>query len=353
MQITNKKGIIRLTSLVLVAIILALAFTGCRIEHYEDDEIAEWAKENFDTPVVISDDYFTRPSGEDGKWEDRVWTAYLKDMPEIQFEIISHEFYGMESIDHSIVCTYKYEYGKYLFSQCDPELQAFFEHHKDDERYSGYHLRGLFSDRQELTEMITKALRLEEYMEEQGASECIRFVLAYDDVLAEVDDTDVFAYACGTEAIKAAEKELEEEFVLYAADYRLALDQFTYDELVSAVSVSDQRFVVTRADGSQVSYPDLALSCFGYGMSFGSLYEVLAREGFPVAGIPEEFSVIGVSGDVYEFSYSFNDMPFENGKNGYYYIRNGSSIPMSYYFYNHINNKLFEEISGMTFEKAE
>ena len=142
---------------------------------------------------------------------------------------------------------------------------------------------------------------------------------------------------------------------MYSADYRLTADQFTSEELAEAVEYFGRSFNITRADGSVVSYPDLGLSRFGYGMSFGTLYEVLSREGFEPDGTPDAFSFTGVDGSEYEFSYWFNDQPYEvdwedqSVVNGYYYLKDGQRVSMDYYFYNHFRNGLFERMTGMTF----
>ena len=175
--------------------------------------------------------------------------------------------------------------------------------------------------------------------------------IEYDDVLAAVDDTDVYSCAQCTAEVDKLEEDILSEFAVYAADYRLEVDQFTTEELIAAAEKFNTQFNITRPDGTVVSYSDLSLSRYSYGMSFGCLYEVLYREGFEVDGTPEHFTYVGIDGCNYEFSYSFNDYVYDNGKPGYYYLKDDEKVPMSYYFYNHFRSGFLQEISGLTFEK--
>jgi len=344
------KKIVRAWCIVFTIVMMIVPLSGCRFEHYSRDEVVEWAKTAISRDVVVSEEYFTRTSS-DEIYLDNVWTAYIKDMPEITFEIISHKYYAMESASYSIESTYWYEYGKYYFEQYKAEHDTNLVPLDTGINVNSFRLLALFGDRQELSDMVQEAFAVEKYMQSMGSADYVDFRFEYDDILAQVDDSDVFEFCDGFEQLESIEETLLTELAFYTADYRLELDMFTPEEREQAIDYFDRRFVITRADGSEVSYSDLTLSRYGYGMSFGTLYEVLLREDFSPSGTPESFSVVGVDGSFYQFSYSFNDMPYENGKNGYYYIKDGEEIAMQYYFYNHFRSGLFEEISGMKFSE--
>ncbi len=340
----------RIISLILAAILVLTVFAGCRTEHYASDDIVLWAEEYIGNDVVISDEPVIRESGLDG-YDDLVWSAYRKSLPEVEFEIFSHRFYGGESINYSIETTYWYEYGRHYFEQYKEEYGTDLVPYDAGRTNGAYYLLAGFADRDELSDIVRQAISIEEYMYQLGGVDYISFRFEYDDILAMKSSADVSDFCAGYGELDETEEILLRELAMYAADYRLLPDTFTDEELEAAIDYFDRRFEITRADGSVVSYSDLTLNRFGHGMSFGTVYEVLSREHFSVTGSPEAFCVSGISGDIYEFSYSFNDMPYENGEDGYYYIKNGEKLPLEYYFYNHIKSDFFEEISGMTFRQ--
>lgn len=336
-----------------IASVLVLSlFSGCRLSHYEEDEIAAWAKENFDEPVKISSEYFERPTGE-GNYTDRVWNAYLESNPDLKFEIISHEHYGMESISHSMETTYDYVYGRYYFDLYCKENKTDFVPLYDEAVYSDYELYVKFADRYELADVIDQAEDITDYMEKAGIEECVDFQFEYDDSLICAQNSDVFEYADCDSSFDEVESTLLRELIIYSADHRTGLEQFTEEEITDTLRSSDERFMITRTDYSTTIYPDLALSRFGHGISFGCLYEVLSREGFAVYGTPSHFSFVGIDGSFYEFSYDFNDMPYEDDKVGYYYLKDGEKTAMKAYFYTHFRKDFLEEISGLTFDEVD
>ncbi len=342
---------IKSISVVLVLIIVISAFSGCRLNHYGEEDIVQWAKENIGSPIYISNSYTEREGWYDEKYTDRVWKAYLPDMPELEFEIISHEYWGMETITYSIGSTYDYVYGKYYFEQYCKENRTDFVPADDEPTVIGFYLHAYFDDREDIDTLIEQAENISEYIRKTGGSLCVAFEFELNDVLAEVDDTDVSA-AVGCESdFDDAKNDILTEYAQYAADYRIDVEQFTNEELKAATEQLGGCFEITRSDGTVVSYSDLSLSRFYYGMSFGCMYEVFSREGLDVEGTPEHFYFNGIDGSSYEFSYSFNDYEYSDGKVGYYYIKDGVKTPMSYYFYNHFRSGFIEEISGLSFEQ--
>lgn len=342
------KRIAKYVCIIVCAALMLALLPACRLEHYNKDEIAEWAQENIGKSIYISSEYTERTNDEG--YTDRVWTAYLKDMPDLKFEIISHKYWGLESVSHSIESTYGYVYGKYYFEEyCANHETEFLPEYTEPVSY-GYMLKAVFNDREHLPQLIDEAESISEYMIDAGIEENIRFAFDYNDPLAKVDDTDVSVFCGCAPNLDATEENILSEFAQYAADYRLTVDQFTEEELAAAAEEFGGQFNITRADGTVVSYSDLSLSRFGYGMSFGCMYEVFTREGFEVEGTVERFTFNGIDGSIYEFSYDFNDYLYEDDKVGYYYIKDGVKTPMDYYFYNHFRTHFIKEISGLSFE---
>ena len=339
---------------------ITVLLCSCRMEHFKRRDVVEWAKENFSEPVRISAFYEERQAY-DSEYTDHVWTAYLRSNPEIEFEIISHQFYGMEWIDFRIESTFSYRYGEFYFKEYLKDHDSLFAP-SDSSNITGiYWLRGRFTSRDQIPEVTAEVEKIGRFFEEKGYPDVIRFAVSYDDPLAlgvattSVTDSLDYSPGCAEESAQ----ELTEKMKLYAVEYQLATDQFSKEELEQAVSDAQRPYVIIRADGSTVSYPDLLLKQYGGDMSFGMLYEVLTREGFDTEGTSDAFTVTGVDGSVYTFSYWFNDYPFYLGnyeaepQGGYYYLKDGEKVPMPNYHVKHITSAFFEEISGMRFEEIE
>jgi len=345
------KKSVRIIAFLLAMVLCAAALSGCRMNHYDRTEIEKWAEEYFDEPVNISEDFTQRITEE--SYTDRVWTATLESHPELEFEIYSHKYYAMESIHHNIETTYHSVYGKYFYDKYISENESFFAPEKEQQANSSYHICAYFTDRAELEEIFSQAEKINAYMKENGVEKCLAYYVRLDDILSAVKDTEVWVRVDPDDP-ESAFSEINGKLCRYASRYRLALDQVTTDELETAVAEEGFPFVITRADGTQESYPDLTLVQSGYEMTFGTLYEILRREGFTVDGTADAFSFTGADGSEYEFSYSFNDYPYESEErtlNGYYYLKDGSRMPLQYYHYCHFRSALFTEMTGMSFEK--
>lgn len=347
------KRVIRVIAVVMLFSLMTAFMSGCRMSHFDRSEIVEWAKENFDRPVV-SRQHTERPN-EEG-YTDLVWEAYLKKYPELKFEIVSHKYYAGESINFSIESTCRSVFGEYYFEQYCSENVGDFAPSEEQSLYGRYRVTAMFDDRNGMESLMAQAAEINAAMEELGAYDCLDFEASYNDPLSPPDGTDV-AERFTAESIEENRDKLTVELALNAADHRVDLDQFTAAELESIIAAEGRPFVIIRSDGSEVSYPDLILSRFGYGMSFGTLYEVLLREGFEPEGTPEAFSFTGTDGSIYEFSYRFSDQPYEvdftdSGYiDGYYYLVDGERVSMQYYFYNHFRSPLLEEMTGMNFRE--
>ena len=113
----------RITQFFSVAVCLGILFClyGCKLKHYTRKEAVDWFRgEVADVPVKVSKEYVERPTGE-SSYVDRVWTAYLPILPELEFELISHETWGMETITHRMQTTFHSVWGRYYFSEYPEE----------------------------------------------------------------------------------------------------------------------------------------------------------------------------------------------------------------------------------------
>ena len=113
------------------------------------------------------------------------------------------------------------------------------------------------------------------------------------------------------------------------------------------VSEHKYQIAIIKEDNTTF-YDDLCASQFGYGISFGTLYEILEREGFNVSGNNEHYSFADFNGNIYEISYDFINVDGKNDEsNHYYYLKNGEPVKMAADFYNHFSANKIEEMCGL------
>ncbi len=333
----------------LLLLLAVLPIGGCRLEHYDRSEIVEWADKNFDKRVTISRDYIQRLN--DDGYTDHVWEASLKDDTGLKFEIISHKYYGLESVTCSIESTWRSVYGEYFFNQYTTEHHTEYAPAEQWNPTGRYLIAAFFDDRIGMDALFAEAAQIEAFMEAFDAPDCLSYDLILNDPVGSPRYTDVTERISGEKMEKVRDKLLM-ELALNCADHRFDLEQFTLEELENVIAEDGRPFVLTLSDGSQREYSDLTLSRFGHGMSFGTLYEVLVREGYDVQGSSADYTFTGIDGNEYRMSYSFNDYPYNTGSgvmNGYYYLRNGEEVPMEYFFYNHFRSQDIEKMTGFSF----
>lgn len=144
-------------------------------------------------------------------------------------------------------------------------------------------------------------------------------------------------------------------FILVCSDYRFTdqLNKISKDRIEEAISNSGRQIKICRDGEKYEPYPDLCQNIFGYGISFGTLYEIAYREGLKVSGTPFEFSFISPDGSKYEISYSYlATLPRGGGQTkeeeyGYYYIKDDEKIAMDACFYNHFRVDEVCEMTGL------
>ncbi len=166
----------------------------------------------------------------------------------------------------------------------------------------------------------------------------------------EVDDGDEGGYV--TSFDDEDRRDAEEQYLSTCIDYRFEehLLDFTEKEIKDFVKQQeDQIGIAHENDGNYVYYDDLLANKYSYGISFGTLFEILKREGFAVEGNSWRYSYTDEQGNKYDFSYDFVKKNPEDPeyKTWYYYLKNGETVWMDYRFYNHLRGKELEEITGL------
>ena len=313
------KKSLRIAAVLSFFLFCAFAFSGCG--HYSNREAAEWFQENVvDEGIMVSKEYTDR-EGSSGDAE-RVWTAHLKDLPEVEFELISRRTVSL-FVTYDMETTYHLEMGRFYlenYKDSSPSALSGLETGTD---VSEEHLTvsGIYDTVSEIDTICREMGNLEDYIAAQEYPCQVTYALAYREPLTFNAAKEPFTmrYTCVSEDGGAVPDSLNagtladtlrnrarNAFAGYAAAYRLETDQFTEDQLDAAAGqYGSLRFSITRPDGTELCYPELILAYYD-SMSFGCLYEVLVREGtFQVSGTPEEFTFTAANGSVCSFSYSY------------------------------------------------
>lgn len=353
-----------------------LFLTGCTTK-YDNNDIDEYIKE-LDVFKVSSNTFKVSKEsfsvvGEDG-YKDKVWTVDAKvDGKKIVFYVIDDYYYGTESVTNKLRSTYNYQ--AYIKGTKDIDMNNFVFDFSDSE-YSKENNKNIDSDILKELNIGINNFALVNYYEnlndfnniidevnnivrETSSTEWrprLCFNIYYeseyrnnvdDFPLREADFSRCYSSSFDVDEVK---NEVKKEYITMNLSYRFfdVNNMFSKDEIADAVSTYPYRLGI--ADNSIEGYTliDDLIQCKYSGVSFGTLYELLKRDSQNVVGTPVHFTYYKDNGDVYEFSYSFNDMYFEKSeKYGYYYILNGEKIKMGAYFYNYFRIDEVEKITGI------
>jgi len=333
----------------LLSILLLCSFMlcGCR-EDYDRKDIKEYVKTEYGLKDVSVEQEPEAIKDENGS-TDYVWTVTDK-KHNMKFRVLDD--FQADSLfpDNNLIGDYEDVRLAQAFEQYDSKklsLEA-----KVQYALCRATIKGTYNSRQELQELFEETnVFLKEYLDNE-VKVSIHFIMdnPYRDAVEgyEMDSGDYRGTAI--EFTADMQEEAEENLLLTALDYRLDtyLEQFTEEEIKETVADSKYRLgVAASEEGPYEYYGDLVASRYSYGVSFSTLYEVLVREGYPVEGEKNHYSFVGVDGSTYEISYDFVGHKYDEGKVGYYYLKDGVETPMTYYFYNHFRSRFIEETTGI------
>ena len=348
---------------ILFSILLILC--GCG-KHYSRSDAAKWFRQQvLDEKIVVSKNHLDQEN-RDG-YTDRIWMAYLADLPEVEFKLISHQYYSLFPAS-SMETTYHLEMGKYYLRNYQEQYPYGLDDVECQELSDLLSVGKLYDNAAEIETVCLQLEHLNDYISQQEYPCRIRFGIAFRESQTFVADSDadtlsshdsyVYLYNDDeelTEDSLSAVLELKAKDALakYAATYRLEMEQVEEEQMEQAViRNSKNRFSITRADGLLLCYPDLILAHSG-AMSFGCLYEVLLREGtYQLTGTPENFSFVTADGLTCSFSYSYREASktvSDNAKEEFfYYVVNGEKIILSGRPF--IDNEHFLSLTGSSFK---
>lgn len=347
---------------IVLTVFLCLAagafLAGCTV-HYDREDIEEYLVEQYGlTDFRVSD----RPrelEGEDG-YTDFQWTVTLKENG-LQFRVVDNYYWGMESMANYLLDDYEAALLSWLAGEygLGPEL-VLEENWWDGALYST--VKAGFSTREELEAQFDRLVEFGQFVSSMGYGEeydlpfCLEMEFPLRSVTEgegeysyPVDDGDTQGSV--TELYPYVLDDAVANMAYCSLEYQLdGLEQFTQEELDRVISASGYRLGIYDPDSEMPRlYTDLIANRYAYGVSFGTLYQVLSREGVPVEGDSWHYTFTGADGAEYEISYDFHDQnPAEPDKpQYYYYLRNGEVVWMGAYFYNHFSALEVENLTGL------
>ncbi len=333
--------------IMLIVVLCVIFLCGCR-KDYDKKDIKEYVKEEYGLKSVSVEE---KPEAiqDENNSTDYVWTVTDK-KHNMKFRVLDD--FQADSLfpGNNLIGDYEDVRLAQAFEQYDSKSISL--ETKTQYGLCRATIKGHYSNREELQALFeeTNAF-LKEYLDNE-VKVSIHFTMEnpYRDAVDgyEMDSGDYRGTA--TEFTKEKYEEAEKNFLLTALDYGLenCLEEFTEEEIEEEVANSKYRLGVAESeDGPYEYYDDLVASRFLYGVSFSTLYEVLVREGYSVEGDKNHYSFVGVDGATYEISYDFVGWEYEEGKVGYYYLKDGMEMPMDAYFYNHFETPFIRDTTGI------
>ena len=335
-----------------------LYLTGCTTD-YDRDDIEKWIQEELQISGVSVARQYREVKGSDG-YTDRLWDVIVPETG-LRFHVLDDYYWGMESMSNSLSTDYN-EAVLDMIKDKLPEL-AYLEVSTatSGEMYTG-EITGNFENTEQLQQCYSELQYLCSAFEKIGYHNLsVRYSLCFQNPLREkteytVDDGDSIGY---TDNIDTFE-EMKNSYIITVLDYRFEqADTFLQEEIATALTDYRYRAGIYRGmqtdralyEPEQITYyDDIIANKYAYGISFGSLYHILVKEGFAVSGNSWHYSFVGANGVQYEISYDFvSELEYRVGevRAGYYYVANGAIVPMDAYFYNHFDERQIEQMTGL------
>lgn len=339
------------TGLILFFLFTAALLSGCTT-HYTRSDIDRYVREMTGLrDFTVSDEYRTITGDDD--YQDKLWTV-TDDRTGMEFHVLDDYRWGMESLTNSLKTDYPDVVVDFIRNDLPATRFLNIQTDVENSMYSSQ-ITGSFADISELQECYSELTALRGAFHALGYPNLsVHYRLCMEHPLRsntgyELTDGDSF----GRTDSPPDYQEMQNKYVLTVMDYRYdgTMDSLTRQQIEDALDSTSQQVGVFHEDsGTYEFYEDIIADQY-YGVSFGSLYEILKREGFAPYGSPNHYTFTGLNDTVYEISYDFNDYVYMyNGtpeKKGYYYIRSGEVVPMDYYFYNHFTEEEILEMTGL------
>lgn len=326
----------KISYILILSLILLIIPTGCTKEYTKSD-IEQYVAETYSGIITDPFTVSEKPlevEGED-KYTDKLWTVTVKGKNKITFHIIDDFHWGMESLTNSLRSDYHDIATELLYNEYKGETGFNLNKEEVEGGFTDVRLTADFKTLDELQGLIENCKKFTSYIKSSAYKPDAKLYFQFDNPLRNkvqggysVDDGD---YPCYSSKITDKTYEnIKNRYLLCCLDYRFEdlLAQFTEEDIKKALNNDDDfdRIALSddgTEDGNLTIYPDLCASRFSYGISFGTLYEILCRENYDVTGNSWHYTFDDGNGNKYEISYDFCDYDFGESKIGYCYIKNG------------------------------
>ncbi len=321
-----------------VCVLLLMVLGGCGIKEYKRKDIEEYVREELGLKgFKVSRESVEYTEHDDG-YIDYLWTVTEKDGT--VFYVLDDRYYGMEWTTNTLRdnwnTVHMQEHMKHV-------QYPGFVLEVDDGIPGWVGLRGQFRSRSELHARIDTLNMIARDIPEGMR---LAYELDYMHPYRQIGDYEQRT-GDSSGSVKGGEKlgyeYAEQNLLSIVIDMRYAdgMADFTEEEIRDYVRDNSDRVGVRQADGSVLFYEDLCMDRFSYGLSLGTIYEILVRSGYPVEGTIEQYSFTSPDGSTYTFSNDFKEDEW------YYYLLNGEKTPMESYFYNHWSYGRMKDLCGL------
>lgn len=293
--------------------------------------------------------------GTDG-YLDEVWTV-LDETNNVKFHVINDYRWGMETLCNSL----KTDYNQAVLKKIEKDLSKFdfltVKLSQNEAMLYSAEILGRYKNKEELISCCEELKKLRQVFADLGYPDLsILYKLEYHNPLRNsipnwvMDDGDYQSYT--DKGIN--QNKILKNFLKTALDYRFdEIDSFTEKEIAETAKYYKINVGICRTkrdemgnlSEDEIEYYNDIVSHNHYDVTYGTLYEILLREGFEPIGNAWHYQFTGSQGDVYEISYEFSDYIYEDNEIGYYYLKNKEPIKMDYYYRNYFS---FEDVQKMT-----
>lgn len=334
---------IKITIMILFVSVMCLV--GC-IEKYDKGDIRSAARAELGHIffIVSSESYAVE---DENGYTDNIWT--IKNLKTgVVFHVIDDHGGSIMGVTNSLKNDYDQAVIYHIYDDL-PEMEylditTFLN---DYGRYEAYIL-GDYTNEGELQGCYTELVGLKNVFSDLGYEDLsIWYEVDYEHLLrtdSELLELSI-ADTQGNTNYEIDYEEMINKYIQANLFYRYdEMNNFTEYEIETALVDYDDR-VGIYIDTEEIIYYDNIIAN-GLRISYGSLYEILKREGYDVSGDVWHYTFTGIDGVEYEISYEFADYEYENGV-GYYYIADGEKTPMDAYFRSSFYIYDIKEMTGL------
>lgn len=294
----------------------------------------------------------------DGEYHDKLWSVTDKDN-NVDFYVLDDRTWGMETATNRLENDYYAEYFLKFYDDANIKSK-YVEVETEGDLLQNVTLSGEYSDLYELEKIYDELKQYYDFFLNKRADIEIAYDIKYDYPLRYIGDNDVvmgdlsgiirpseFSKEIYNNALK---RYYEVNLVYYFEDKLKDADNRILREIIN----DKDTYRICKKSGEEVTeiYDDIIANPYAYGISFGTMYKIFEKEGFPLSGTPAHYKVTAPNGDMYEFSYDFNDMayPDSDANDGYYYYKNGIKTAMDYPFYYYFRSEALNEMFGLNID---